>query len=163
MNMMNSFTPKRAQAGALLLEALVAIVIFTIGVLALIGVQAAAMRSTSDSKIRLDAEFFIDQLVSDLTIDARAPDGKVNFTRVSQRYASTTAGVGYTRWRDRVIDVANGGLPGAAVAQPTVVITDLSVGPTTLVGADIVVFWRAPNDSLTAPPRQAVGRFLIPD
>ncbi len=160
---MNRVASKHAQAGALLLEALVAIVIFSIGVLALIGVQAAAMRSTSDSKIRLDAEFFIDQLVTDLTIDARGVDGKVNFTRLSQRYASATAGVGYTRWRDRVIDVANGGLPGAAAEQPTVVITDSSVGTTTLVAADIAVFWRAPNDSATAPPRRAVGRFLIPD
>ena len=165
------------QRGALLLEAMVAIIIFTIGVLALIGVQAAVMRSSSDSKMRVEAELFVDQLFSEMTADARdigqtppfsgtstSKPGQVDANRLVARYASAQNGPGYQRWRNRVIDVANGGLPDAAANLPTVVITDQSdVNQPKLVRVDAIVFWRTPSDPSTLPARRVVATTFITD
>jgi type IV pilus assembly protein PilV len=58
--------PRAAQAGVMLLEALIAIVIFSIGILALIGLQAASTGQVSESKMRSDASFIADKVIGDL-------------------------------------------------------------------------------------------------
>ncbi|HEY0587918.1 MAG TPA: hypothetical protein VGD52_17420 [Pseudoduganella sp.] len=45
----------RQQGGIALVEALVAIVIFAFGVLAIVGLQSASVRQVSDAKYRIDA------------------------------------------------------------------------------------------------------------
>jgi type IV pilus assembly protein PilV len=161
-------TSQESQSGLILIEALVAILIFTIGVIALMGVQAVAIRNTADSKVRMDAEFFADQLLAEMVVDARAPGGTpsgtpfgtVNFQRLATRYSSP-GGVGYQRWLARVTDVQNGGLPGAAAAPPTVVISNVSLASSTLVQVDVSVFWRLPKDAPGEPPRRIVTRSII--
>ncbi len=54
---------KFAQQGVVLLEALVAVLIFSMGVLALVGLQAAMVKNTSDSKYRADASFIAQQRI----------------------------------------------------------------------------------------------------
>lgn len=54
---------KRAQQGVVLLEALVAVLIFSMGILALVGLQAAMVKNTSDSKYRSDASFIAQQRI----------------------------------------------------------------------------------------------------
>jgi type IV pilus assembly protein PilV len=153
---------KKEQSGLILLEAMVAILIFTIGVIALMGVQAAAMRSTSDSKIRMDAEFFADQLLSEMAIDGRTTSGILDFTRLSTRYDSTLNGPGFRRWRNRVTDTANGGLPGTAGFLPTVtVLNQPAIAGTTMVRVNIVILWRAPNDPASEPARRLVTSSIL--
>jgi len=53
----------RAQQGVVLLEALVAVLIFSMGILALVGLQAAMVKNTSDSKFRADASFIAQQRI----------------------------------------------------------------------------------------------------
>jgi type IV pilus assembly protein PilV len=50
-----------AQRGVVLLEAMVAILLFSMGVLALVGLQAAMIKNTGDSKFRSDACFIAQQ------------------------------------------------------------------------------------------------------
>jgi type IV pilus assembly protein PilV len=54
---------KSAQRGVVLLEALVAILIFSMGVLALVGLQAAMIKNTSDAKYRSEASFIAQQRI----------------------------------------------------------------------------------------------------
>lgn len=54
---MNMKTSLKQQEGALLVEGMVAILIFSLGVLAIIGLQAASIRHTTDAKYRVDASF----------------------------------------------------------------------------------------------------------
>lgn len=54
---------KPAQQGVVLLEALVAILIFSMGVLALVGLQAAMIKNTSDAKYRSEASFIAQQRI----------------------------------------------------------------------------------------------------
>ena len=47
-----SFSLHRTQRGVMLIEALVAIAVFSIGVLGLIGLQSAAIRNTDEARQR---------------------------------------------------------------------------------------------------------------
>ena len=156
----------KSQSGVLLIEAMVAILIFTIGVIALMGVQAAAVRSNSDAKIRMDAEFFADQLISEMSVDGRDTAGDISWTALQAKYGSGPAGGGFLQWRDRVKDVANGGIPQAATtaAPLSVVVTQALTGGVASVPPAAVVTisiqWLGPNDP-TATPRKLVTTSII--
>lgn len=165
---------RKSQSGMLLIEAMVAILIFTIGVIALMGVQALAVRSSSDSKIRSDADFLVDQLFSEMIVDARTPvnlpaagalpparAGSLVVNRLFARYDSTQGGPGYVRWRDRVTDVANGGLPDAINNFPVVTVTDVTANGLIMARVDVIAMWRAPKDPLGLPAKRVVATALI--
>jgi len=59
----------KQQGGVVLLEGLIAIVIFAFGVLAIVGMQASTMRATSDAKYRVDASFLINQTLGQMWAD----------------------------------------------------------------------------------------------
>jgi type IV pilus assembly protein PilV len=52
-----------------LVEAMVAIVIFSVGVLAVVGLQASMLKNTSDSKYRAEASFIAQQRVGMMWAD----------------------------------------------------------------------------------------------
>ena len=57
------------QQGVMLLEALVGILIFSIGILAMLGMQAVGMRNTIDSKYRSEAAYLANQIVGTMWVD----------------------------------------------------------------------------------------------
>jgi type IV pilus assembly protein PilV len=57
------------QRGATLLEALIGILIFSIGILALVGMQALAIKHMSDAKYRSDAAFFANQIIGQMWVN----------------------------------------------------------------------------------------------
>lgn len=59
----------KKQDGVVLLEGLIAIVIFAFGVLAIVGMQASTMRATTDAKYRVDASFLINQTLGQMWAD----------------------------------------------------------------------------------------------
>ena len=65
-----------AQQGVALVEAMVAILIFSIGVLAIVGLQTSMLKNTSDSKFRADASFIAQQRISSIWTD---PANMVNY------------------------------------------------------------------------------------
>lgn len=58
--------PARLQAGATLIEALVAVLIFSIGILAVVGMQAFSVSAVTDAKYRADASFLANQALGRL-------------------------------------------------------------------------------------------------
>jgi type IV pilus assembly protein PilV len=58
-----------AQRGVALLEALVAILLFSMGVLALVGLQAAMIKNTTDSKFRAEASYIAQQWIGRMWSD----------------------------------------------------------------------------------------------
>lgn len=56
------------QAGFSLLEVLVSVLVFSLGVLALVSLQATTMRMSSDARHRADAAFLADQLFARMLI-----------------------------------------------------------------------------------------------
>jgi len=59
----------KSQSGVMLIEALIGILIFSIGILAMIGMQATAMRNTTDARYRSEAAFLATQIVGQMWVD----------------------------------------------------------------------------------------------
>lgn len=57
------------QEGSVLLEGLIAIVIFSLGILALVGLQSASMRATTASKDRVDASLIANQRIAKMWVN----------------------------------------------------------------------------------------------
>jgi type IV pilus assembly protein PilV len=60
---------KFGQKGAVILEALIAILIFSMGILALVGLQAVMLQNTTDSKFRADASYLAQQQIGRIWAD----------------------------------------------------------------------------------------------
>ena len=58
-----------SQSGMALLEALIGILIFSIGILALVGMQALAIKHMSDAKYRSDAAFFANEIIGQMWVN----------------------------------------------------------------------------------------------
>lgn len=56
----------RQQGGSALLEGLIAVLIFSLGILALVGLQANSMRVVTDSKMRIDASNIAGQRIGEM-------------------------------------------------------------------------------------------------
>jgi type IV pilus assembly protein PilV len=54
---------KSAHQGVVLLEAMIAILIFSMSVLAIVGLQAAMIKNTADSKFRADASYIAQERI----------------------------------------------------------------------------------------------------
>lgn len=59
----------RAQRGVMLLEALMGILIFSIGILALVAMQAQAFRASAEAKYRSDASYLANSIVGRMWTD----------------------------------------------------------------------------------------------
>lgn len=61
--------PNHSQQGSVLLEAMIGILIFSMGILAVVGLQAASIKSTADAKYRADANFYASQSIGKWWVD----------------------------------------------------------------------------------------------
>lgn len=121
-----------AQAGFTLIEGLVAILIFSIGVLALIGLQVASIRQSSAAKYRSDASLLSNQLIGEMWVTDRLPTQlQANFATGGPRYGAWLADVQRT-------------LPIAAASAPTVEVSATGI-------VTVNVFWKAPNEAPADP------------
>jgi type IV pilus assembly protein PilV len=69
-SVVQNFKPLQSdQQGVALLEALIAILIFSVGVLAIVGLQAFMLKNTSDSKYRADASYIAQQRIGTMWAD----------------------------------------------------------------------------------------------
>lgn len=65
MDRARSAGPDR-QRGSMLLETLIAILIFSMGILAIIGLQASMSKYTTDAKVRSDASFLASRYIGEM-------------------------------------------------------------------------------------------------
>jgi type IV pilus assembly protein PilV len=72
-----SFSPRSAQRGVVLIEAMVAILLFSIGVLAVAGLQASMIRNTGDAKYRADASYIAQQKIGQMWADLGNADAYI--------------------------------------------------------------------------------------
>ena len=79
----------RQQKGAFLLEALIALLIFSVGILGVMGLQATALKNTSDAKYRADASFLANQIIGQMWADKADLSSYATPTAWLARVAST--------------------------------------------------------------------------
>lgn len=74
--MHKTFHVNSAQQGVVLIEAMISILIFSMGVLAIVGLQAAMIKNTTDAKYRTDASYIAQQRIALMWSD---PGNLVNY------------------------------------------------------------------------------------
>jgi type IV pilus assembly protein PilV len=139
--------PSRAQGGSFLLEALIGVLIFSFGILGIVGLQAASLRHTGESEYRAEAMYYANSLISQMWTDD--PAG------LKGKYDSTVGGAGYTAFSNTVTAV--GGLPGAGATPPIVLVDPAKdcantndVAPPPSLQSHVVVvcvYWQVPGDA----------------
>lgn len=67
--------PGLQQQGAVLLEALIAVLIFSFGILAISGLQGAMMKNTADATYRAEASYIVQQRLGAMLVDPIALGG----------------------------------------------------------------------------------------
>jgi type IV pilus assembly protein PilV len=161
---------RRGQGGMMLLEALMGILIFSIGILALIAMQARSINVLADAQYRIEAVNLSNRLLSQMWVNADRSNAAalqtslLNFAHETTGNPSDCSFSGgaaasnvVTNWVDLINDVANGGakplLPGANASMQQVLV---DTGNSNRV--IITVCWRAPND--TEPHRHTVVGYI---
>jgi type IV pilus assembly protein PilV len=128
---------RKSEQGVMLIEALLGILIFSIGILALLGMQALAIKNTTDARYRSEASFLINQITSQMWVDTTnialyANAGYAPRDNWVTTVAATLPGV----------DVANGiNVPTIAIAagnQVTVTVNWLQPGETQVRKLDLI-------------------------
>lgn len=69
MHEMENRPPAFSQQGVVLLEVLISILIFSMAVLAIVGLQASMVKNTSDAKYRADASYIAQQRIGAMWAD----------------------------------------------------------------------------------------------
>jgi len=159
MKMREPLQPRGRERGVMLIEVLIAILIFSIGILAVVGMQSVAIKNVTESKHRSEAAFLAEGLMAQMWIDQ-------NINLVTQLNTSNvnTANYNYpgsgtvparlgtitppTGWIGGLVTKLPGStLPGVL---PKVTITNPTTSGATV---KIEIFWRLPEETtLGLPP-----------
>lgn len=142
--------PARApQTGVMLIEALIAILIFSIGILAVVGMQGTAIKNVTQSKSRSDAAMLANQLIAQMWAD-KGNIAQYNYPgsgTIPAKLGTITPPAG---WIGQVSK-----LPGATTALPVITVPAPGSPAATASGAtvQIQIFWQMPEEaSLGLPP-----------
>lgn len=121
------------QRGVTLLEALLGILIFSIGILAVVGMQSMAVRSVSESKYRMDASFLANQIIGEMW------GNRTNLASYSYTSGGTPPAVA-AAWVTRVANA----LPGTTANPPSILVNGNNV--------TVTVRWQHPEEAKLNPP-----------
>jgi type IV pilus assembly protein PilV len=131
---------RRAQRGVALIEALISILIFSIGVLGLMGLEARAINFSVDAEDRNRAALFASEVASTLWLSGSGNVGNAIT-------ANSTA------WNTSVADPTGTGLPNGAI-------TVAQIGTTN--AADITITWKSPARKLADANSVLTTRVILP-
>jgi len=124
----------RSCGGFALLEALVGLLIFSIGILGLVGIQASMTRAQTSSKFRADAASLAGELIGAMWAD---------MPNVNQYDDATCASYGRCKdWSDKVAASLPSGTPTVTVAAGIVSVT---------------ISWTMPNEGVVNRYRTATA------
>lgn len=132
------------QRGFMMVEALVAILVFSLGILGVVGMQARSVQMMSEATLRAQAAQHASELIAEMwTVDPSA---------LGTLFSSNPAGARYTQWRSRV-DSGSTALPGAASLPPEVTVATVQVaypptlafGNQTATTVTVTVRWQSPG------------------
>ena len=136
---MQTKTQRRSrQGGVMLLEALIAILIFSMGILAIVGMQATAIQDMGEAKYRTDAAFLANQILAEMW-------GNSSSLPAYAYPGSGTVPVPLAPW----VSTVQARLPGAITYPPIVAVAPVTNQVT------VTVRWQAARDkAASAAPHQ---------
>jgi type IV pilus assembly protein PilV len=132
------------ERGLMLVESLMAVAVFSFGILALISMQAAAIKQAGDAKLRADASYLASQMISQMWVDrsnlasyAHNTDGSgCVFSGGSTTFTNLTNWLGDADKKGTV----NGTLPNATA--------QILVEPSTNL-VTVTLCWSSPQETTT--------------
>jgi len=143
---------KKQQQGVFLLEALIGILIFSIGVLAMIALQANGIAAQTDAQYRIEAANLANQIIGDINLNisrqnaAATQAGLASFAHQASgsncNYsgtASTNALV--TNWVNAITTDNATHLPGATAAMQQIIVDTGTFNRVT-----VSLCWQSPSD-----------------
>lgn len=153
----------RSQSGVMLIEALIALLIFSLGVLGIIGLQSTATKMSGDAQYRSEAALLANELIGRMWAgDRTAAVLQANYDSTSsnpsayQAWAwvgsSGTAGTQAAPARNTVLK----NLPGARAHLPVVTVTPVTrtvvsasgtTATVTTAQVSVTVSWQAPQEN----------------
>jgi type IV pilus assembly protein PilV len=120
---MRTSRTRQSQSGVMLIEALVAILLFSVGVVAVMGMQAVSIEQVSQAKYRADASYLANQIAGRMWVD-----------QANLATYTTPGTAGRTTWDATVASTLPQGTGTIAIAGTMVTIT---------------VNWKTPQDTST--------------
>jgi type IV pilus assembly protein PilV len=130
MNARSSARPiaRRLERGASLIEGMVAILIFSIGILGLMALLGASIKNTTDAQYRSEASYLANSVIAKMRLHDAGT--------VTADFASP-GGAQYLQWLADVA-AANATLPGMGANPPTIIFVGRQ--------ATVTVSWQARSD-----------------
>lgn len=127
---------KHSQQGVMLLETLIAMLIFAFGILGMIGMQATAIKVAADSKYRAEAMMYADRMINQMWADNRTNAALT----ANYNGSGGSGGQKYLDWYAE-LSAAGTGLPGADKEgnEPSVAIDANN-------NVSITIRWQAPGE-----------------
>ncbi len=136
------------QAGSMLLESLISILLFSIGILAIVGLQAASIKMNGDAKYRSDANLLANELISQMWLSDRTTSTLQTFFSGSAAPGTNPPNIMYANWLNSV-SATLPGVAGVPQNQPDVSFTTDTSTKTPSSIATVALYWSSPNE----PPR----------
>jgi type IV pilus assembly protein PilV len=149
--MKSNWQQQSGQSGMILIDALMAILVFSLGILGMVGVQALAVGGQSDAQFRNEANQWVSQISNEMwlnvdrTSEVTLAASVASFAhRIDVGACDAAAGTPsvnalVTNWVNAIkAGAATGGLPGTDLRQ------QILVNPGNQV--TVTVCWHAPSD-----------------
>lgn len=126
---------RRAQDGMMLLEALLGILLFSIGILGLVGLQSVSIKNTTDARLRSEAGYLANQIVGRMWAD------RPNLANYALTTGTNCSGA-VAQLKDWLCQVERSlpGITSAAATRPTIAVD------TTTNTVTVTLHWRM-NDN----------------
>jgi type IV pilus assembly protein PilV len=166
------------QGGMFLLEALIAILVFSLGILGMIAMGGAAIASQSDAQYRTDATTFANEIASKiaLNVDSTSPPGSIQASLQAFAHQPIVASSAFpcdfsgaastsplvTGWINEVIGGVPGvpGLPGATNISESIAVDTSQPMYSTVT---VTICWQPPSASALASPHRQVLVSYVPN
>lgn len=146
-------TMRSNQEGVMLLEALIGILIFSLGILALVAMQAVSVSSVSNARYRTEAAFLANDILGSIWID-RGPAG--TGTGIDNYKYPGGGAAPLTSWLAKVQET----MPASATYTPSIAVVPI-VGLASGRQVTVTIQWRAPDAVLTSR-HVAIGHISDP-
>ncbi len=144
-----------SQSGMVIIEVLIAILIFSLGVLGMVGINALAVSSQSDAQYRADANKFATDIINQMWVGVdRSTTTTLSDSLVAFKHQASGATCAFngdasesdvvTHWVGTVLSPGTG-LPGATAAMQQIDVADTGSGGINEV--TVTLCWQAPTDN----------------
>jgi len=132
--------------GLVLIDVLISVLVFSLGVLAVVSLQSVAAQQSSQAQYRAEATLLANALISQMWVADRDPAALAN------TYA--TGKTSFNTWSEQVTSR----LPGASSHTPTVVVDQIdgATGQPKTARVTVTVRWKLPAAPAEDPANQLV-------